>query len=99
MASTGRPRTRPGPPTMRNWPSSTPVSARREAGWAASLRPRPPGGSVPAALPAPVRAVVDAANAGDADAFVACFPPSGFVDDWGRQFRGHEAIRGWSDQE
>ncbi|KUL25874.1 hypothetical protein [Actinoplanes awajinensis] len=21
------------------------------------------------------------------------------LDDWGRQFRGHEAIRGWSDRE
>ncbi len=50
-------------------------------------------------LPAPVRAAVDAANVGDTDAFLACFPPDGVVDDWHRHFRGHDAIRSWSDRE
>jgi hypothetical protein len=50
-------------------------------------------------LPAPVRAAVDAANANDTDAFLACFPADGVVDDWGREFRGHAAIRDWSDAE
>jgi hypothetical protein len=50
-------------------------------------------------LPAPVRAAVDAANAGDVDAFLTCFLQDGMVDDWGRHFRGHEAIRRWSDRE
>jgi hypothetical protein len=50
-------------------------------------------------LPAPVRAVIDAANANDTDAFLACFPPDGVVDDWGREFAGHDEIRGWSDRE
>ena len=50
-------------------------------------------------LPAPVRAVIDAANAGDTAAFLACFPADGVVDDWGREFRGPDAIRGWSDAE
>jgi ketosteroid isomerase-like protein len=50
-------------------------------------------------LPAPVRAALDAANAGDVDAFLACFPPDGVVDDWGREFTGPEAIRRWSDRE
>jgi hypothetical protein len=50
-------------------------------------------------LPAPVQAAVDAANAGDTDAFVAVFTADGAVDDWGRVFTGAEAIRGWSDQE
>ncbi|MCU7726076.1 nuclear transport factor 2 family protein [Actinoplanes sp. KI2] len=50
-------------------------------------------------LPAPVRAVIDAANANDTDAFLACFPPDGVVDDWGREFAGHTEIRGWSDRE
>jgi hypothetical protein len=49
--------------------------------------------------PAPVRAALDAANAGDIDAFLALFPVDGLVDDWGRHFRGHDAIRGWSDRE
>jgi hypothetical protein len=50
-------------------------------------------------LPAPVRAAIDAANANDTDAFLACFPPDGVVDDWGREFTGHDEIRGWSDRE
>ena len=50
-------------------------------------------------LPKPVRAVIDAANANDTDAFLACFPPDGVVDDWGREFHGYDEIRGWSDRE
>ena len=50
-------------------------------------------------LPTPVRAAIDAANANDTDAFLACFPPDGVVDDWGREFAGHDEIRGWSDHE
>jgi hypothetical protein len=50
-------------------------------------------------LPAPVRAVFDATNAGDTAAFLAAFAADGVVDDWGREFRGHEAIRQWSDGE
>ena len=50
-------------------------------------------------LPAAVRAAIDAANANDTDAFLACFPPDGVVDDWGREFVGHHEIRGWSDHE
>lgn len=50
-------------------------------------------------LPAPVRAAIDAANANDTDAFLACFPADGVVDDWGREFAGHDEIRGWSDRE
>ena len=50
-------------------------------------------------LPAPVRAAIDAANANDTDAFLASFPPDGVVDDWGREFAGHDEIRGWSDRE
>ena len=51
------------------------------------------------ALPGPVAAAIDAANAGDLDAFLACFTPDGAVDDWGREFRGPDAIAGWSDNE
>jgi hypothetical protein len=50
-------------------------------------------------LPAPVRAAIDAANANDTDAFLAAFTPEGVVDDWGREFRGPEKIRDWSDRE
>jgi hypothetical protein len=50
-------------------------------------------------LPAPVQAVFDATNAGDTGAFLDAFAPDGVVDDWGREFHGHEAIRKWSDGE
>lgn len=50
-------------------------------------------------LPAPVQAAIDAANAHDLDRFLACFTPDGAVDDWGRLFRGPDAIAGWSDRE
>jgi hypothetical protein len=51
------------------------------------------------ALPAIVATALDAANAHDADAWLAAFDPEGAVDDWGRSFAGHEAMRAWSDAE
>ena len=50
-------------------------------------------------LPAPVAALVDAANANDTEAFLGALTADAVVDDWGREFRGPEAIRGWSDGE
>ena len=50
-------------------------------------------------LPGPVTAALAAANAHDTDAFLATFTPEGVVDDWGREFAGADAIRGWSDKE
>lgn len=50
-------------------------------------------------LPAPVAALLDAANRHDRAAFLAGFTADGVVDDWGRQFRGAEAVGGWSDAE
>ena len=50
-------------------------------------------------LPAPVARAVDAVNAGDTDAFLAAFAPDGWIDDNGRRFTGHDAMRGWSDRE
>jgi ketosteroid isomerase-like protein len=50
-------------------------------------------------LPAPVAEFVEAVNRHDDDAFLAFFPPDGVVDDWGREFVGPDAIRGWSDNE
>jgi hypothetical protein len=51
------------------------------------------------ALPAPVAALLDAANRNDRAAFLAGFATDGVVDDWGREFAGAEAIGGWSDAE
>jgi SnoaL-like domain len=49
--------------------------------------------------PAPVARLLEAANANDIDAFLATFIDGGVVDDWGREFIGTDAIRGWSDRE
>jgi ketosteroid isomerase-like protein len=50
-------------------------------------------------VPQPVAAALAAANANDSEAFLDCFTGDGVVDDWGREFRGRDAIRGWSDRE
>lgn len=50
-------------------------------------------------LPQPVAALIEAANANDTDAFLASLTPDAVVDDWGREFRGPDEIRGWSDRE
>jgi SnoaL-like protein len=49
--------------------------------------------------PEPVARMLAAANAHDTDAFLASFTPDGVVDDWGREFAGPDAIKGWSDRE
>lgn len=55
---------------------------------------------MPSPLTPEVRTLVDAANLGDTDAFVAAFVPHrGVVDDWGRTFHGPNEIRRWSDGE
>jgi hypothetical protein len=51
------------------------------------------------ALPAPVARAIDAVNAEDTDAFLAAFAADGWIDDNGRRFTGHDAMRGWSDRE
>ncbi|MET7396655.1 nuclear transport factor 2 family protein [Dactylosporangium sp. NPDC005572] len=50
-------------------------------------------------MPEAVRAVFDATNAEDDAAFVAAFSADGVIDDWGREFHGHEAIGRWNDGE
>jgi SnoaL-like domain len=50
-------------------------------------------------IPDPVARMLDATRREDTDAFVEAFAPTGTVDDWGREFTGHEAIRHWSDNE
>jgi hypothetical protein len=51
------------------------------------------------AVPAPVQTLLDAANGHDTGAFLEAFTAGGVVDDWGREFAGPDAIRGWSDKE
>ena len=53
----------------------------------------------PYELPIPVAAALEAASAWNTEDFLVAFADDGVVDDWGREFRGREAIRGWSDAE
>jgi hypothetical protein len=50
-------------------------------------------------LPAPVARAIEAVNAGDTEAFLSEFAADGWIDDNGRQFSGHHAMRAWSDRE
>jgi hypothetical protein len=50
-------------------------------------------------IPAAVQRALDAIDALDNDAFVATFAADGYVNDWGREFRGHDRVRSWSDNE
>jgi ketosteroid isomerase-like protein len=50
-------------------------------------------------IPRPVAELIEAANANDTDAFLASLTGDAVVDDWGREFKGLEEIRGWSDRE
>lgn len=53
----------------------------------------------PPPLPIPVAAALEAASAGNTEDFLAAFAEDGAVDDWGRVFRGRDAVREWSDAE
>jgi hypothetical protein len=50
-------------------------------------------------IPAAVQRALTAIDEQDNDAFVAAFATDGFVNDWGRELRGHDRIRSWSDNE
>ncbi|MDQ3969783.1 MAG: nuclear transport factor 2 family protein [Thermoproteota archaeon] len=51
------------------------------------------------ALPDPINRFVEAVNRGDNESFLDFFPRDGLVEDSGRRFVGHDAIRRWSDAE
>jgi hypothetical protein len=51
------------------------------------------------AQPGTIGRFVEAVNRGDTVSFLAFFPKDGVVNDWGRKFVGHDAIRAWSDRE
>lgn len=50
-------------------------------------------------LPEPVSRFIDTVNRHDEDGFLNAFTSDGYVDDWGRVFRGRESIKAWSDKE
>jgi hypothetical protein len=50
-------------------------------------------------VPALVARAIAAVNAEDTDAFLSQFATDGWIDDNGRRFTGHDAMRAWSDRE
>ena len=50
-------------------------------------------------LEPPIKAVIDATNAGDHNAFVAAFTKDGAVNDWGRVLVGRAEIAKWDKEE
>jgi hypothetical protein len=50
-------------------------------------------------LPDPISRFVEVVNQGDTGSFLNSFTSDGIVDDWGRRFVGHNAIRDWSNRE
>ncbi|WP_060960582.1 nuclear transport factor 2 family protein [Microbacterium hominis] len=49
-------------------------------------------------VPGLVTEALDAANAHDVRAFVACFERSGSLDAWGMLFEGHPGIAEWAEK-
>lgn len=47
------------------------------------------------ALPEPIQRFVDTTNRGDSAAFVATFTDDAYLNDWGREFHGHDGVRSW----
>ncbi|MCI2423010.1 nuclear transport factor 2 family protein [Saccharopolyspora sp. K220] len=45
--------------------------------------------------PAAIRAFIDSTNQGDSDAFAAAFTRDAYLNDWGREYRGRDAVRDW----
>jgi ketosteroid isomerase-like protein len=48
-------------------------------------------------LPAAIRNFIDATNRGDSDAFVAAFTEDAYLNDWGREYHGHDGVRAWNE--
>jgi hypothetical protein len=50
-------------------------------------------------LEPPIRAMLDATNREDVEAFLDAFADGAVVDDWGRTFTGRAEIAGWNERE
>lgn len=44
-------------------------------------------------LPIAIQTFIDSTNTADSDAFVASFTNDAYLNDWGREFHGHEGVR------
>jgi ketosteroid isomerase-like protein len=47
------------------------------------------------ALPEPIQRFIDTTNSGDSNAFVENFTEDAYLNDWGREFHGHDGVRSW----
>ena len=47
-------------------------------------------------LPAAIRGFIESTNRADSDAFVATFTEDAYLNDWGREFHGHDGVRSWN---
>ncbi|MGP4014405.1 YybH family protein [Saccharopolyspora sp. 5N708] len=45
--------------------------------------------------PAAIQAFIDSTNQGDSEAFAAAFTRDAYLNDWGREYRGRDAVRDW----
>lgn len=49
--------------------------------------------------PEVIKRMIDATNAADTEAFIACFSERAYLDDWGREFHGKEGVRSWDESD
>ena len=47
-------------------------------------------------LPPAIEAFVETTNRGDSDGFVAAFSSDAYLNDWGREFHGHDGVASWN---
>jgi ketosteroid isomerase-like protein len=50
-------------------------------------------------VPSAIKTFVDATNSADPKLFLTAFAPDAALIDWGREFRGHDAIARWNANE
>lgn len=50
----------------------------------------------PVEMPASIAQFFDATNGGDSEAFVASFTDDAYLNDWGREFHGHDGAASWN---
>jgi hypothetical protein len=51
---------------------------------------------MPVTVPPAIQGFVDATNAADSAAFLSWFAQDAYLNDWGREFRGHDEIASWN---
>jgi len=47
-------------------------------------------------LPTAIQDFIAATNRADSDAFVSAFTDDAYLNDWGREFHGHDGVRSWN---